>query len=128
MQLASLLAIVVLAVGHAIAVPANVANSNVVAGPVGVANLGGSNEAAKDLAGSNLGAVVVRANKANRVGRRKVKSQPEYIASPQTSTDGSCTGESISPITFDSSDRSLQWARLNAARACTRLKISPVRV
>jgi hypothetical protein len=126
MQLASLLAIVVLAVGHAIAVPANVANSNVVAGPVGVANLGGSNEAAKDLAGSNLGAVV-RANKANRVGRRKVKSQPEYIASPQTSTDGSCTGESISPITFDSSDRSLQWARLNAARACTRLKISPVR-
>ena len=102
MQLASFITIVVLAVGSVIAVPANMANSNIVAGPVGVGNLGGSNSAAQNLAGSNLGPVVVRANKADRLGHRKVQSQPEYIASPQTSTDGSCTGESTSSLIFHS--------------------------
>lgn len=96
MQLSFFTVIVALAVGSAVAIPTHVVDSNVGAGPVGVANLGGSNAAGSNVAGSNLGAVVVgaAAHKADQLGRRK-QTQPEYIASPQTSTDGSCTGTSL---------------------------------
>jgi hypothetical protein len=67
----------------------NIVGTNTGVGPIDIVNVGGGDSKGPNVVGNDLNSYVSK-----KVRRTKSSSQPEYIASPQLSNEGSCNGKS----------------------------------